>query len=247
MYRSCASCFSFCIALLVPLGLEVRADPIRMTISGNAGFGPVNYSQVLPDDTVDVGYSNPPGGTLGSRIVGPLPAGPINAPISLTIGLTDTALAGSQGLTLSLTGSLTGQFVPADAPGSGTGDPGVIGSGTINTITINGLDPATNQVVSATIQGPNGMLSAVALAQFSSISGIPQSLLALLTTPGQYQILPDMGGGVEGVYYGILWVPPLSPGAPVPAPEPTPLALLGLATVAYLAKRARAAWREGRG
>ena len=87
------------------------------------------------------------------------------------------------------------------------------------------------------------MLSATALGQFASNSGIPQSLLALLTTPGQYQILPNMGGGIEGVYYGIMWVPPFSPAAPVPAPEPTPFALLGLATVAYLFRRTRAAWK----
>ena len=242
MYRSCASCVSVCIALLVTLGLEVRADAIRMTVTGDAGFGAVNYSQVLTDDTIASGYASPPG-TLGSRDLGPLPNGPINAPISLTIGLTDTATPGSQGLTLSLTGSLSGQFIPASAPGSG-GDPGVAGSGTINAITINGLDPTTNQVVSATIQGPNGMLSAAALGQFASISGIPQSLLALLTTPGQYQILPNMGGGVQGVYYGMMWIPPLSPGAPVPAPEPTPLALLGMATVAYLFRRTRAAWKD---
>ncbi len=35
--------------------------------------------------------------------------------------------------------------------------------------------------------------------------------------------------------------------APVLAPEPTPFALLGLATVAFLFRRARAAWSEGAG
>jgi hypothetical protein len=240
MYRSCASRLSFCIALLTPLGLEARADPIQMTVTGNAGFGPVNYTQVLADDTLGGGYYSPPG-ALGSKMVGPAPTGPINAGISLTIGLTDTASPGSQSLTLSLGGSLTGQFIPWDAPGNPSGEPGVVGSGTIDTITINGLNPATNLVVSATTQGPNGMLSAVALAQFASISGLPQSLLATLTTPGQYQIMPNMGDGIEGDYYGSMSITSLSP---VPAPEPTPLALLGLATVAYLVRRARASWRD---
>ena len=110
MYRSFASRLSFCIALLVPLGLEVRADAIRMTVTGNAGFGAVNYSQVLTSDALADGYTSPPG-TLGSSHVGASPDGPIDAPISLTIGLSDTAAPGSQGLTLSLSGSLTGQFV----------------------------------------------------------------------------------------------------------------------------------------
>ena len=158
MYRSFASRLSFCIALLVPLGLEVRADAIRMTVTGNAGFGAVNYSQVLTSDALADGYTSPPG-TLGSSHVGASPDGPINAPISLTIGLTDTTAPGSQGLTLSLTGSLAGQFVSGVAPGNTSGDPYVVGRGTINAITISGLDPTTNQVVSATIQGPNGMLA----------------------------------------------------------------------------------------
>ena len=161
MYRSRASRLSFCIALVALVGLEVRADPIRMTVTGNAGFGTVNYSQVVTDASLEGGYSSfPP--TLGSRIVGPSPTGPINAPIALTISLADTASPGSQGLTLSLAGSLTGQFVPWNAPGN-SGDPQVVGSGTIDAITINGLDPATNRVVSATTQGPDGMLNAVAL------------------------------------------------------------------------------------
>jgi hypothetical protein len=56
--------------------------------------------------------------------------------------------------------------------------------------------------------------------------------------------MPDVGGGFEGIYSEFMWITPLSPGAPVPAPEPTPLALLGLATVAYVVKRARAAWKD---
>ena len=243
MYRSRASRLSFFIALLALLGLEVRADPIKITVTGNAGFGTVNYSQVLSDDTLDGGYSSPPG-TLGSSIVGPSPSGPINAPISLTIGLADTASPGSQGLTLSLAGSLTGQFISSNAPGNASGDPYVVGSGTINAITINGLDPASNQVVSATTQGPDGMLSAAALAQFASISGIPQSLLAMLTMPGQYHIMPDLGGGTNGVYSGDMWITPVSSVAAVPAPEPTPFALLGLVTVAHLVRRARGAWKS---
>ena len=130
-------------------------DPIQLTVTGNAGFGPVNYSQVLTDETLAGGYSGPPG-TLGSSVVGNFASGPINAPISLTIGLTDTASPGSQGLTLSLVGSLTGQFIPENAPNNFAGDPYVTGKGTINTITINGLDPATNQVMSAAIRGPAG-------------------------------------------------------------------------------------------
>ncbi len=139
------------------------ADPIQLTVTGNAGFGPVNYSQVLTDETLAGGYSGPPG-TLGSSVVGNFASGPISAPISLTIGLTDTASPGSHGLTLSLAGSLTGQFIPENSPNNFAGDPYVTGKGTINTITINGLDPATNQVMSATTQGPSGMLSAAALA-----------------------------------------------------------------------------------
>jgi hypothetical protein len=93
--------------------------------------------------------------------------------------------------------------------------------------------------VSATVQGPNGTLDAAALAQFASIGNIPQSLLAPLTTPGQYQVDGDMGGGVDGDYYESLWIRPTSAVAPVPAPEPAPLEILGLATVAYLLRRAR--------
>jgi hypothetical protein len=66
----------------------------------------------------------------------------------------------------------------------------------------------------------------------------------MLTTPGQYQIIPGMGGGTAGVYYGFMWIAPVSPVAAVPAPEPTPFALLGLVTFAYLLRRARAAWKQ---
>jgi hypothetical protein len=242
MSRTCASRLAFCIAFLAPLGVEVRADPIQMTVTGWSGIGTVNYSQVLPAGTVDTGYSSGQSPVMGSRTVGAGPTGPINAPISLTIGLADTALPGSQGLTLSLTGALTGQFVPWDAPGNFSGDPSVNGSGTISTIAISGLDPATNQIVSATIDGPNGTLSASALAQFASISGIPESQLAMMTTPSQYSIMPMMGGGIQGIYYGVLEIAPLS--SPVPAPEPAPLAVLGLASVAYLVRRARAGRKD---
>lgn len=236
MYRTFALRLAVCIAFLAPLGLEARADPIRMTVTGNAGFGSVNFSDELADDILASGYASPPG-TLGSRTVGPSPSGPIDSPISLTIGLTDTAASGSQGLTLSLSGSLTGQFVPGGSPG-GVGGPQVIGNGTINAITINGLDPATNQPVSATIQGPNAMLDAVALERFASLGSIPQPLLAMLTTPSQYRITPYIGGGVNGIYHGSMTITPL------PVPEPAPVVLLGLTTVAYLARRVRAA-RKG--
>jgi hypothetical protein len=240
MNRTCASCVASCIAFLAPLVLEVRADPIQMTVTGNAGLGPVNYSQILPVDTVEDGYASYPG-TLGSKTVGPEPTGSINVPISLTIGLTDTAAPGAQGLTLSLSGSLTGQFLPSNSPVNPSADPGVEGSGTISEITISGLDPATHQVVSATTYGPNGVLGADVLAQFAAISSIPQPLLAMLTTPSQYNVIPDMGGGIMGDYYEQMVINPLSTVTPIPTPEPTPFALLGLATVSYLVKRAQAA------
>jgi hypothetical protein len=215
-----------------------------MTVTGNAGIGPVDFSAVLADGTLDGGYVTP-SGTLGTKTVGPDPTGPIDSPISLTISLTDTAAPGSNGLTLKLSGSLTGQFLPYNAPNSPNfGDPSVMGRGTINAITVSGNDPATNQVVSVTTQAPNGMLSAAALAQFASIGSIPQPLLATLTTPGRYRFMPTMGGGVNGIYSELLWITPLSQVAAVPAPEPAPFALLGFASVAYLVRRARAA-RQG--
>jgi hypothetical protein len=74
MYRACASRVFLCIAFLAPLGLEVRADPIRMTLTGSAGFGPVDYSRVLTDDTLAAGdYIGP--GVLGSKSLGRIPRG----------------------------------------------------------------------------------------------------------------------------------------------------------------------------
>ena len=66
----------------------------------------------------------------------------------------------------------------------------------------------------------------------------------MLTAPGQYHIMPDLGGLTNGVYFGVMWIDPLSPVAAVPIPEPTPFAVLGLATVAYLVRRARRAWKD---
>ena len=239
MSRTTASGLALCIAFLAPLGLEARADPIQMTATGDAGFGPVNFSHVVTASDFNSGYDV----FLGSRIVGPSPSGSFDTPISLNIRLTDAAAPGSQGLTLSLSGSLTGQFFPWD---KNYGDPGVAGIGTITAITVSGRDPTTKQVVSATIQGPNGMLSSAALARFSSIGSIPQPLFALLAKPGEYSIQPSMGGGVEGLYYATMWIAPPSPGDPVPAPEPTPLALLGLAAGLYLARRAPLARKAAR-
>jgi hypothetical protein len=240
MYRRLASRLAFCIALLAPLGLEARADPIQMTLTGSAGYGPVNVSQVLTDATLAAGdYIGP--GALGSEGLGPNPTGTLDVPVSLTMALTNPAAPGSQGLTLSLSGSLTGFFIPASLRG---GDPSVAAGGTIDSITVSGRDPATNQVISATVQGPNGTLDAAALAQFASIGNIPQSLLAPLATPGQYQVDGDMLGGVAGIYDESLWIRPTSAGAPIPAPEPAPLAILGLASVAYLVGRAQAARKD---
>jgi hypothetical protein len=75
------------------------------------------------------------------------------------------------------------------------------------------------------------------LAQFASISRIPQSLLVTLTTPGQYDVMPWMGRGTEGIYYGTLSITPLSPGASVPAPVPGAVSVLGLAAIGLLVKR----------
>ncbi len=109
MYRILGSGLGFCIVFAAALGLEVRADAIQMTMTGNAGFGPVNYTQVLSNSVLETGFSDL---TLGSRTVGAIPSGSIDAPISLTIGLSDLDAPGSQGLTLSLSGTLTGQFIP---------------------------------------------------------------------------------------------------------------------------------------
>jgi hypothetical protein len=72
-------------------------------------------------------------------------------------------------------------------------------------------DTATGQLLSATVQGPNGTLSSAALAQFASISSIPQSLLSMFTTPSLYHVDPFMGGGTQGIYYGELAISPPSP------------------------------------
>ena len=235
MCRTLGSGLGFFIAFAAALGLEVRADAIQMTVTGNAGFGSVNYTEVLSNSILDTGYAEP---TLGSRTVGPFAAGSIDAPISLTIGLSDLNAPASQSLTLSLSGSLTGQFIPYNL---NNGDPTVMGSGRINTITISGQDTATGQLLSTTVQGPNGTLSSAALAQLASISSIPQSLLSMFTTPSLYHVDPFMGGGTQGIYYGELAISPPSPVAEVPAPEPAPIAILGFATIAYLFKRVRSA------
>ena len=86
MYRILGSGLGFCIVFAAALGLEVRADAIQMTMTGNAGFGPVNYTQVLSNSVLETGFSDL---TLGSRTVGAIPSGSIDAPISLTIGLSD--------------------------------------------------------------------------------------------------------------------------------------------------------------
>lgn len=236
-----------CFAFLALLGLEARADPIEMTFTGDSGISrQVDYTDVLPDGTL--GAPDRPWGTYppGMGTVG-APTGfnqSINSPIALALKLKDTAAPDSQGLTLSLSGRLIGsQYTIHD--GFGNPRPGVEGKGTINSITVTGLDPATNQTVSSTIEGPNGTLGAAELARFASIGHIPEPLLATLTTPSQYSSNLLMYGAAPpystDFYIEELEITPLTTAPPISAPEPTPLAVLGLAALACLLKRARAA------
>jgi hypothetical protein len=230
MCRTLGIVLGLCAFCAAPLGREVQADAIQVTFAGNAGLGSVNFTEDLSSTALETGFQ----ALLGQRTVGPFAEGSINTPVSLTIGLSDLDAPGSATLTVSASGALTGNFMPYNL---NNGDPTVEGSGTINTITISGQNSATNQLLSATIQGPNGTPSSAILAQFASISGIPQSLLSMFTTPSQYLIVPDVGGGTEGFYSVSLGIRP--PVEAVAAPEPAPIAVLGCAVIAYLFKRAR--------
>src|SRR4051812_11853567 len=99
--------FCFCMACLALPGLKANADPIRMTLTGNAGGGGVNISWDLPSGTLGNG------GSFGQWMLGSLnpflPTGTYSSGVTLSIALNKLSASGSpdpQGATIAISGMI---------------------------------------------------------------------------------------------------------------------------------------------